>query len=250
MSEPTDGPGRTEPTTGRAASPRRREAVRRALGLGARPRLRPRPGLSGLADQAADAVHDVDEHLATGAPSAPGARSAAPCTSYARRARRCAPTWPSRPPRCCRPRPGCWRRPCRRTRTTAGRARGERRATSTWTTTPGLTRALARGGRRMTLACGVDVGGTKIAGGVVDEDGTVLEELRVESPGHRRRGHRGGHRRAGQRAALPARRSRPSGSAPPATSTRRARSCCSRPTSPGATRTSRASSRSGSTCRS
>jgi glucokinase len=34
----------------------------------------------------------------------------------------------------------------------------------------------------MTLACGIDVGGTKIAGGVVDEDGTVLEELRVESP--------------------------------------------------------------------
>jgi len=34
----------------------------------------------------------------------------------------------------------------------------------------------------MTLACGVDVGGTKIAGGVVDEDGNILEELRVESP--------------------------------------------------------------------
>jgi glucokinase len=34
----------------------------------------------------------------------------------------------------------------------------------------------------MTLACGVDVGGTKIAGGVIDEDGTILEELRVESP--------------------------------------------------------------------
>ncbi|WP_121252497.1 ROK family glucokinase [Nocardioides ferulae] len=34
----------------------------------------------------------------------------------------------------------------------------------------------------MSLACGVDVGGTKIAGGVVDEEGTVLEELRVESP--------------------------------------------------------------------
>jgi glucokinase len=34
----------------------------------------------------------------------------------------------------------------------------------------------------MTLACGIDVGGTKIAGGVVDEDGTVVEELRVESP--------------------------------------------------------------------
>jgi glucokinase len=34
----------------------------------------------------------------------------------------------------------------------------------------------------MTLACGIDVGGTKIAGGVVDEHGTILEELRVESP--------------------------------------------------------------------
>jgi glucokinase len=34
----------------------------------------------------------------------------------------------------------------------------------------------------MTLACGVDVGGTKIAGGVIDEDGTIIEELRVESP--------------------------------------------------------------------
>lgn len=34
----------------------------------------------------------------------------------------------------------------------------------------------------MTLACGIDVGGTKISGGVVDEDGSVLEELRVVSP--------------------------------------------------------------------
>lgn len=34
----------------------------------------------------------------------------------------------------------------------------------------------------MTLACGIDVGGTKIAGGVVDEDGRIVEELRVESP--------------------------------------------------------------------
>jgi len=31
----------------------------------------------------------------------------------------------------------------------------------------------------MTLSCGVDVGGTKISGGVVDEDGAVVEELRV-----------------------------------------------------------------------
>jgi glucokinase len=34
----------------------------------------------------------------------------------------------------------------------------------------------------MTLACGVDVGGTKIAGAVIDEDGTIVEELRVVSP--------------------------------------------------------------------
>lgn len=34
----------------------------------------------------------------------------------------------------------------------------------------------------MTLACGVDVGGTKILGGVVDESGKILEELRVVSP--------------------------------------------------------------------
>jgi glucokinase len=34
----------------------------------------------------------------------------------------------------------------------------------------------------MTLACGIDVGGTKIAGGVIDEHGTIVEELRVESP--------------------------------------------------------------------
>ncbi|GAB2879645.1 ROK family glucokinase [Nocardioides pacificus] len=34
----------------------------------------------------------------------------------------------------------------------------------------------------MALACGIDVGGTKIAGGVVDEQGTVLAEARVVSP--------------------------------------------------------------------
>jgi glucokinase len=34
----------------------------------------------------------------------------------------------------------------------------------------------------MTLACGIDVGGTKIAGGIVDDRGEILEELRVESP--------------------------------------------------------------------
>lgn len=34
----------------------------------------------------------------------------------------------------------------------------------------------------MTLSCGIDVGGTKIAGGVVDVDGNVLAQERVESP--------------------------------------------------------------------
>jgi glucokinase len=34
----------------------------------------------------------------------------------------------------------------------------------------------------VSLSCGIDVGGTKIAGGVVDENGTILEQLRVESP--------------------------------------------------------------------
>jgi glucokinase len=34
----------------------------------------------------------------------------------------------------------------------------------------------------MSLACGIDVGGTKIAGGVVDENGKILEELKVVSP--------------------------------------------------------------------
>ena len=39
------------------------------------------------------------------------------------------------------------------------------------------------GGPAMTgLACGIDVGGTKIAGCVVDTDGTILEQARVESP--------------------------------------------------------------------
>lgn len=34
----------------------------------------------------------------------------------------------------------------------------------------------------MSLTCGVDIGGTKILGGVVDESGEIVEELRVESP--------------------------------------------------------------------
>src|SRR4051812_29502143 len=36
----------------------------------------------------------------------------------------------------------------------------------------------------MALAIGVDIGGTKVAGGVVDEDGRVLDRERRETPGH------------------------------------------------------------------
>lgn len=38
------------------------------------------------------------------------------------------------------------------------------------------------GGRAVSLACGIDVGGTKIAGGVIDDEGRVVDQLRVESP--------------------------------------------------------------------
>lgn len=34
----------------------------------------------------------------------------------------------------------------------------------------------------MSLTIGIDVGGTKIAGGVVDEDGTIVDETTIESP--------------------------------------------------------------------
>ncbi|SFC05990.1 glucokinase [Nocardioides terrae] len=34
----------------------------------------------------------------------------------------------------------------------------------------------------MSLACGVDIGGTKILAGVVGDDGSIVEEVRVESP--------------------------------------------------------------------
>ena len=32
------------------------------------------------------------------------------------------------------------------------------------------------------LKVGIDIGGTKIAGGVVDDDGNVVEKLRVDTP--------------------------------------------------------------------
>ena len=34
----------------------------------------------------------------------------------------------------------------------------------------------------MSLTCGIDIGGTKIAAAVVEEDGTIVEQLRLDSP--------------------------------------------------------------------
>ena len=62
----------------------------------------------------------------------------------------------------------------------------------------------------MSLACGIDVGGTKIAGGVVDEDGTIVEELRVESPATDAEAIEEAIAGLVTRAALAPRRSRPS----------------------------------------
>lgn len=36
----------------------------------------------------------------------------------------------------------------------------------------------------MTVTCGIDIGGTKVAGGAVDESGEILAEIRRDSPAH------------------------------------------------------------------
>ena len=36
--------------------------------------------------------------------------------------------------------------------------------------------------REIVLKVGIDIGGTKIAGGVVDQDGHIVEQLRVDTP--------------------------------------------------------------------
>ena len=60
-----------------------------------------------------------------------------------------------------------------------------------------------RGAAAVTLTIGVDVGGTKVAGGVVDADGTVLAQTRRDTPaddvGQDPRRDRRGGRRAGRR---------------------------------------------------
>ena len=156
------GPATTAPTSGRAVRPRRHAA----------------------------AARDANEHIATGG---------AECT-YCPICRTVHVVRQASPEVRVAPRGGrrvadAGRRGAaghRRTR----RARPARRAATASSTSTSTTTAVARGGRGVSLACGIDVGGTKIAGGVVDDDGNVLEELRVESPARRRRGDRGRDRRA------------------------------------------------------
>ena len=85
----------------------------------------------------------------------------------------------------------------------------------------------------MGLTIGVDIGGTKIAAGVVDEGGAILDVHRVPTPSTAE----GIVDAIGSAvsAAVRAWTSRPSASAPPDTSTTSARPCSSRPTSTGGT---------------
>ena len=69
---------------------------RRAVGLGPRAAGDAGDGLSGFAAQAASSAHDLNEHLATGPPSARSARSAARSTPSASSAPRSRPTSPPR----------------------------------------------------------------------------------------------------------------------------------------------------------
>ena len=171
------------------------QAVRRAVRLGPRPRRRPRPRVvrgsptRRLPPRARSATTSTP-----GAPSARTARSAARCTL-------CAQASPE------------VREPPDRGRRVAdagrGRAAGHGRRGPAPTARPtGVEHIDLDEGQddldgwpeddAVSLACGIDVGGTKIAGGVVDDDGAVLEELRVESPADRRRGDRGRDRRPGR----------------------------------------------------
>ena len=88
----------------------------------------------------------------------------------------------------------------------------------------------------MGLTVGIDVGGTKIAAGVVDEQGAILAtaRTRVAGDGHRRdrAHHRGPRRRAAGR---PRRRRRSGVGGGRVRGLRRGRRCCSPPTWPGAT---------------
>ena len=88
----------------------------------------------------------------------------------------------------------------------------------------------------MTLAIGVDIGGTKVAAGVVDEDGRDPRDAASRHPAPRDAAQtEDAIAEIGARPAQPATTSSRSASAPPASSTTTGPRCCSRRTSPGAT---------------
>ena len=101
----------------------------------------------------------------------------------------------------------------------------------------------------MALTIGVDIGGTKVAAGVVDEDGQIVDASAPAHPGRRTRSRSPstiGRRDPGAR--LTDGRSRPSASARPGSSTRPGRSSASPPTSPGVRSRCRRRSPSWSAC--
>ena len=63
------------------------------------------------------------------------------------------------------------------------RAPGRRRSSALGAAIRALAPSTPARRPRMSLTIGVDVGGTKVAGGVVDEDGTILAQHRVRHPG-------------------------------------------------------------------
>ena len=173
--ERPDDPAPQEPRRQRRRGGR--QAARRARGLGQASRAATTPAAParspGRSREPLARRQRAPRHRRARMPLLPGVPGRS--TSSGRPARRCARTWPRRPSRCCRPRPALLATAGRRDR--VGATAGSRRSTSTTTTSRGP----RTGGRPMSLTVGVDVGGTKIAGGVVDEDGHVLARSRGRS---------------------------------------------------------------------
>ena len=194
-----------------------RQAARRPLRLGARARRRPRcrrgrPGRPdcGRRPRRQRAHRDGRAGLPL-LPDLPG-RARVCATSPPRSAR--TSRW--RPRRCCRPRPALLATEVPDEPGRAPRPRGAHRPRRR----PDEPDERAD---RVRLTCGIDVGGTKIAGGVVDEDGTILEELRVRVAGHATSRRSRTPSRVWSPSWRRATRSRRSASARPASSTRPAR---------------------------
>src|SRR5262245_49219802 len=74
------------------------------------------------------------------------------------------------------------RRPTKRRPTKRRPAAGRPMAAPMAAGPPVARRPAGQTGEGMSLAIGVDVGGTKVAAGVVDDNGTVIEKLRRYTP--------------------------------------------------------------------